>query len=134
MTVAMKDIRESFEDSTFFSHIGFDIVRFEEGNVLLELEVTETLLNVNKTLHGGVKASMLDLILAMAVRSITKTRCVTVTLNVNYLAPSYFGEVVHAKGKVIQQGYRTVTAEGELFNSEGEMITKGVATFRLIRD
>lgn len=129
----INDVRESFEASPFFSHIGFEIIRFEEGDVLLKLPIHKKLHNVNGTLHGGVHASMIDLILGMAIRSTTKTRCSTINLNLNYLAPVKDGEL-YAKGRVLQQGYRIATAEGELFDLEGKMVAKGVGTFKLIRD
>ncbi|UOQ94596.1 PaaI family thioesterase [Halobacillus shinanisalinarum] len=133
MTKVIDEVRESFESSPFFSHIGFEILNFEEGNVFLKLPIKEQLLNVNGTLHGGVHATMLDLILGMAIRSTTKTRCTTINLNVNYLAPSSGGEVF-ARGRILQQGYRTVTAEGELYDHEEKMLAKGIGTFKLIRD
>ncbi|MGP4061038.1 PaaI family thioesterase [Halobacillus sp. H74] len=133
MTKTIDEVRESFESSPFFSHLGFDIEHFEEGNVLLKLPVHEKLYNVNGTLHGGVHATMIDLILGMAIRSTTKTRCTTMNLNINYLAPASGGEI-QAKGRILKQGYRIVTAEGELYDQEGTMIAKGTGTFKLIRD
>ncbi|MFC7062118.1 PaaI family thioesterase [Halobacillus seohaensis] len=132
MTKVIDEVRESFEASPFFSHIGFEIVEFEEGNVLLNLPIKEQLLNVNGTLHGGVHATMLDLILGMAIRSTTKTRCTTMNLNINYLAPISNGDV-SAKGRILQQGYRTVTAEGELYDHQGQLLAKGIGTYKLIR-
>lgn len=127
------EIRKSFESSKFFSHVGFEIVHYQEGDILLKLPVTEKLLNANQTLHGGVHATMLDVILGITIRSITKTRCTTINLNVNYFVPVASGNVF-AKGRVLQQGYRIVTAEGELHDEEGNMIAKGIGTFKLIRD
>lgn len=128
-----ENIRKSFEESTFFSHIGFEIIHFEEGNVLLKLPANDQLLNVNGTLHGGVHAAMLDQILGMVIRVTTKTRCATINLNVNYLAPSA-GTDIFATAKIIQKGYRIVTAEGELADEHGNMLAKGIGTFKLIRD
>ncbi|CDQ19060.1 PaaI family thioesterase [Halobacillus karajensis] len=133
MTKTMDEVRESFEASPFFSHIGFEIVQFEEGDVRLKLPIHEKLYNVNGTLHGGVHATMIDLILGMAIRSTTKTRCTTMNLNINYLAPASGGEI-QAEGRILKQGYRIVTAEGELYDQAGDMIAKGIGTFKLIRD
>jgi len=129
----IEEVRESFEASPFFSHIGFEIIHFQEGKVLLKLPITQQLLNVNATLHGGVHAAMLDMILGMAIRTTTKTRCVTMNLNVNYLAPAISGNVF-ANGKIIKQGYRTVTAEGKLFDEQENLLAKGIGTYKLVRD
>src|SRR5699024_7720859 len=127
------EVRESFEASPFFSHIGFEIIHFQEGKVLLKLPITQQLLNVNGTLHGGVHAAMLDMILGMAIRTTTKTRCVTMNLNVNYLAPAISGNVL-ANGKIINQGYRTVGAEGEQCDEQEKLVAKGSGTDKLVRD
>ncbi|ARI76485.1 PaaI family thioesterase [Halobacillus mangrovi] len=132
MTTTIDEVKESFETSPFFSLVGFEITRFEAGHVTLELEVKEKLLNANGTLHGGVHASMIDIILGMAIRSETKTRCTTINLNTHYLAPVSSG-VITAKGRILQQGYKIVTAEGELFDEAGQMIAKGTGSYKLIR-
>lgn len=133
MPELLKEVRKSFEESPFFSHIGFEIIGFQEGEVNLKLPIKKQLLNVNETLHGGVHATMLDLIMGMAIRSTTKTRCATININVNYLAPSVSGDVF-ASGRILQLGHKIVTAEGELSDAQGNNLAKGVGTFKLIRD
>lgn len=128
----LEDVRKSFETSPFFSHIGFQVMYFQEGDILLKLPISEPLLNANSTLHGGVHATMLDMILGMVIRSTTGTRCATINLNINYLAPITHGDIF-AKGKVLKQGNRTVTAEGEIWDEEEELLAKGVGAFKLIR-
>lgn len=133
MQLTLEDIRGSFEKSAFFNHIGFDIIHFEEENVLLKLVVEDHLLNVNGTLHGGVHAAMLDQICGMVIRATTKTRCATINLNLNYLASSSEGDLF-ATAKIIQQSYRTAVVEGEVFEEGGKLVAKGMSTFKLIRD
>lgn len=133
MQKVIQNIRESFEKSAFYSNMGFEIIDFEEGKVLLKLPINERLLNVNETLHGGVHAAMLDQVLGMVTRVTTKTRCATINLNINYLAPSTDGSIF-ATAKIVQQGYRIVTAEGEVYDEQGKVLAKGIGTFKLIRD
>ncbi|MGE7765462.1 PaaI family thioesterase [Peribacillus sp. NPDC096540] len=133
MSVKVEDIRNLFESSSFFSHIGFEIVRFEEGNVLLKLNIEDHLLNVNGTLHGGIHATMLDTILGMVTRSVTKSKVVTTSLTVHYLSSMSSGELF-AEAKVLQQGYKIAFTEGEIKDSKGNIIAKGTGVFKLIRD
>lgn len=128
----LEEVRKSFETSPFFSHIGFEVIYFQEGNILLKLPITEQLLNANRTLHGGVHATMLDMILGMVIRATTGSRCATINLNINYLTPITGGDIF-AKGKILKKGKRTVTAEGEIWDEEEELLAKGVGTFKLIR-
>ena len=129
----IQDIRESFEKGKFFSNMGFEIIEFQEEKVLLKLPLKEHLMNVNDTLHGGVHAAMLDQVLGMRTRVTTKTRCATINLNINYLAPSTTGDIF-ATAKIVQQGYRIVTAEGEIYDDQGKIIAKGIGTLKLFRD
>lgn len=133
MQMVIQNIRESFEKSPFFIYMGFEILDFREDKVLIKLDINEHLLNVNRTLHGGVHGAMLDQVLGMTTRVTTKTRCATINLNINFLAPSSSG-VLYATGKIVQQGYRIVTVEGEIFDEQEIIVAKGIGTFKLIRD
>ncbi|RKQ35749.1 PaaI family thioesterase [Oceanobacillus halophilus] len=133
MARTLNDIKSSFETSAFFAHVGFEIVSFKEGSVKLKLPIRKYLLNANNTLHGGVHATMLDLIMGMTIRSATKTRCTTVNLNVTYLSSTTEG-TIFATGKILKQGYKLVSVEGELVDEEGILLAKGVGTFKIIRD
>jgi uncharacterized protein (TIGR00369 family) len=114
-------------------HVGFEIVRFEEGNVNIKLDVKEHLLNINGTLHGGVHATMLDYILGMVTRSVTKAKVVTTNLTVHYLSSISQGEIF-AEAKVLQEGYKLAFTEGEIKDDQGNILAKGIGTFKLIRD
>ena len=133
MTTNVENIRNQFESSPFFSYIGFKIVRFEEGNVRLKLNIEKHMLNVNGSLHGGIHATMLDMILGIVIRSLTKARVVTTSLTVHYLGSMSAGEIF-AEAKVLQHGYKTAFAEGEIKDSTGNLIAKGTGVLKLIRD
>lgn len=133
MTTNVEDIRNQFESSPFFAYIGFEVIQFEEGNVRLKLNIEKHMLNINGTLHGGIHATMLDTILGIVIRSLTKARVVTTSLTVHYLGSLSAGEIF-AEAKVLQQGYKTAFAEGEIKDSAGNLIAKGTGVFKLIRD
>ena len=133
MTTNVEDIRNQFESSPFFAYIGFEIVQFEEGNVRLKLNIENHMLNINGTLHGGIHATMLDTILGIVIRSLTKARVVTTSLTVHYLGSLSAGEI-YAEAKILQEGYKTAFAEGEIKDSDGNLIAKGTGVFKLIRD
>ena len=76
---------------------------------------------------------MLDTVLGMAVRSVTKASVVTTNLNIHYLASLSTSEI-YAEAKVLQAGYKTAFAEGVIKDSNGKIIAKGVGQFKVIRD
>lgn len=132
MIATLDEVKNLFEKSPFVSFIGFEIVTFEEENVVIELKVRNELLNVNDTVHGGIHAVMLDCILGMTIRSLYRYPVITMNLNIHYLASISDGKMV-AKAKIIQKGYRTVIAEGEIFNESGDLLAKGTGTFKINR-
>ncbi|WP_338473365.1 PaaI family thioesterase (plasmid) [Niallia sp. XMNu-256] len=133
MSVTVNDIREKFEGSSFFSLIGFEVVHYEEESAVLKLKMKEELLNVNGRLHGGIHATMLDTALGMVIRSVTKMNVVTTNLNIHYLA-GVSGTEIYAEAKILQIGYKTAFAEGEIKDADGKVIAKGVGTFKILRN
>ncbi|MDQ0340731.1 uncharacterized protein (TIGR00369 family) [Caldalkalibacillus uzonensis] len=57
----------------------------------------------------------------------------TINMNIHYFAPVRQGKLV-AKAHVIQQGYRIISAEGEIADEEGRLLAKGMATFKVLRN
>lgn len=49
-----EELKSSFETSSLFSYLGFEIVRCEEEEIILKLPITENIKNTNQTVHGGV--------------------------------------------------------------------------------
>ncbi|MEK4030456.1 PaaI family thioesterase [Pseudobacillus sp. FSL P4-0506] len=128
----LEDILKEFEECPFLHHLGLEIVRFEEGNVQIKLSMKDYLLNTNHTLHGGVYASILDFIQSMHLRSVTKTRCVTTSSTVHFVAPVTGGEIL-AEAEVISKGHKMAFVEGTMKDREGKLIAKGTGTFKLIQ-
>ncbi|MEK4425789.1 PaaI family thioesterase [Solibacillus sp. FSL K6-1523] len=125
-------IRKNFNQNEFINLIGFESENLEERAIKLKLSIREELLNNNGSLHGGVHATMLDTILGMTIRYKTKLPCTTINLNINYLNTATSDEV-YATGKILRQGYKNVTAEGEMYDSNGVLLAKAIGTFKLLR-
>ncbi|WP_233522507.1 PaaI family thioesterase [Peribacillus glennii] len=126
-------VKDSFLNSPFYNHLGLEIIQFQDNNVKIKLAVKENLLNANGTLHGGVLASMLDFIQGMLLRSVTKTKCVTISLNTHFLASVTEGDVF-AEAKILQLGYKIATLEGQITDSGNKLLAKGIGTFKILRE
>lgn len=129
--MVIEEVRQIFEKSPFLNHVGFHIVQFEEGKVILEIPVETHLLNVNNTVHGGVYATMIDNILGMTLRSIVKAPVSTMNLNMHFLDSCSEGKLV-ATAKVIKQGYKLLIAEAEITDGHGNLLAKGTGTFKVM--
>jgi uncharacterized protein (TIGR00369 family) len=133
MKPKLDDLRETFESSPYFNLIGFKIVELEKEQVTISLPVHERLLNTRNMIHGGVYASMIDTILSVTIRSYSNVPLATINLNVYFLKSCNDGTLT-AKAKIIHKGNSIVTAEGEIFDQQGNLLAKGTGTFKVLSD
>ncbi|HEU5140141.1 MAG TPA: PaaI family thioesterase [Bacillales bacterium] len=133
MPESLQELRKMYEQSPFFQHIGFEFVELEEGKVTVKLEIHEALLNTLNMLHGGIYATMIDNMIGITVRSVTRQPLVTVQLNVQYLAPVSEG-TVFSTGRIDRLGHRIVAGEGEILDKDGNVLAKGSGTFKQVRE
>lgn len=116
----------------------FDLLRFDmkinNNEVVTILKVEEYHLNAKNTVHGGVIATMLDNVIGDSIAIAVNCSVVTINLNINYVAPVKVDSLLTATGKIIQQGYRISMAEGIIEDEKGNLIAKGIGTFKIIRE
>ncbi|GAE27182.1 hypothetical protein JCM9140_3303 [Halalkalibacter wakoensis JCM 9140] len=116
----------------FSNHLNFD-VNLNHKKVITTLKVEEFHLNNKGIVHGGVMASMMDNVIGDSIAMAVNCPVITISLTINYLAPVKLGALLTATGEIIQQGYKIATAEGFIKDQEGQLVAKGVATFKIIR-
>ncbi|NHM31226.1 PaaI family thioesterase [Neobacillus terrae] len=133
MSQTLHEIRTGLENNPFLKRTGFEILKFEEEDILLKLKIEPSHLNLNQTLHGGVHASMLETAQAMAIRSLYKTRVSVINVNIQYLMATSSGDLF-ARAIVFQKGYKIAGAEAEIRDSENRLIAKGSGVYKIIRE
>lgn len=120
----------------FMNFIGFKTTLVQpgliEGNLTILKEHTQQI----GFLHGGVIATLVDLVAGFAAFTLVKAGdvVVTVEMKVVYLNPG-IGQTAFAKGYVIKAGKRLHFSESEIWvNNNGidTLIAKGYATFAVI--
>jgi uncharacterized protein (TIGR00369 family) len=112
-------IYEKLKGQHFMHHIGFTLTRVNEGEVEGEIELTDFLKQQNGFLHGGVTATLCDLVAGFAAFTLIEkgSTVVTVELKVSYLNPG-IGSRVYAKGWVIKTGNTLSFCEAEVWAEE----------------
>ena len=130
---SFEEMREIYENSPFNNYLGIKLEKFEEGSVTYTLKTTQSHLNVNQAIHGGVFFSLLDSVTGATIRSVIKQPIVTVNMSIHYFAPAKNGELLTASAKIIQQGNSIVTAEASIVDSVGNVLAKSIGTFKKIR-
>lgn len=128
------------QDTTFFGiHVpflnllGLQAVHLSPGKSEIAIEMREELGNHFHALHGGVIATLLDVAMATAGRSLNpEGGVVTVSMTTNFLSSPKEGRVV-ARGKVQKAGRSLVYCEAEVVDASGVTVATGIGTFMVRR-
>lgn len=118
------------EEITFSKHIKVKIGEVEPGWAVLYVDVEEIHFNGNNTLHGGVYASLIDNAMGLSVSSLVGLRTATTQMNVHFLGPVRKGRIT-CKSEVLHKTRRTATAEGRVYDDEGNLVAMGTGAFRI---
>lgn len=128
----LSKIEKDFLTSPFAEMIGVNVKEFTEGEVTLKVPVQKHQYNTMGTVHGGVYATLLDIAMGMAIRSIVKVPSVTVNLGVNYMSGVSEGALI-VKGTVVNQGYRLVVANAAVYSQDDVLLANASGTFKVLR-
>jgi len=111
-----------FEEAvTFSKHVGAKVDELEVGKAVIYLDVPDLHLNGAGTLHGGVYASLIDNVMGISVLSLVGMRAATIQMNVHFLGAVTEGRIT-SHGRVVHRTRNTATAEGEVYNGDGELV------------
>ncbi len=119
-------------DIPFVDHLGFELALFEGGRSEILYEPRPEHLNSFGVTHGGACMTLLDVVMAVAARSVQKDMgVVTIEMKTTFMQP--------ARGKLSGKGHlmhRTPTmgfTEGTIFDSEGRACAHATGTFKYVK-
>ena len=127
----------------FVEHLGFELLRFENGEAEIALTPRDEHMNGWNVVHGGVTMTLLDVAMANAARSagvsaadagkpLPDTRgVVTIEMKTSFMRPGV-GRVV-AHGKLLTQTPTMAFCEGSLTDAKGELVAHATGTFKYLR-
>ena len=106
----------------------------EAGTIEVGFTAGEMFVNPTGAVQGGFVAAMLDDTMGPAVFAMGKGEIFapTLDLHVCFLKPARPGRFV-GKAKVVSLGRSIAFLEGELFDSDGELVAKSTATARVLK-
>ena len=124
----------------FNRELGLTLLNADDGKATLRFEFQEKLVGnfMTHVLHGGVIASVLDVVGACAVMSTFDREnplhdMGTVDMRVDYLRPGS-GAYFIASGQVMRPGRILSAARMELHNDQNDLIAIGTAIYRASRE
>lgn len=131
-----KDIQEKLKKQYFMKLMNFKLTKIEEGLIEGELIVEEIHKQQKGFVHGGVIATMVDIVAGFAAVSLVPENhhVVTAEIKVSYLNPG-LGDKLFAKGWVLRQGRNLNFCEAEIYslkNGKEVLIAKASTTMATI--
>ncbi len=127
----------------FVEHLGFELLRFEDGQAQIALTPKDEHLNSWNVLHGGVSMTLLDVAMAHAARSAGVSSngtakntpdprgVVTIEMKTSFMRPGV-GRIV-AHGKLLTQTPTMAFCEASLVDADGVLVAHATGTFKYLR-
>lgn len=127
-------IRQFLPVSPYVAHLGIRLTDLQPGVATLTLPFTMPLVTIGTIVHGGAIASLIDTAAMVAawsdIEMPEKPRGTTVGLTVTYLAAAN-GEDLRATARVLRRGRSLVYLDVEVHSSAGDLVAKGLVTYKL---
>uniref|UniRef100_A0A8C4Z7S9 Acyl-coenzyme A thioesterase 13 n=1 Tax=Gadus morhua TaxID=8049 RepID=A0A8C4Z7S9_GADMO len=136
---SLKQIMKSITDTPGFDRViskvsvFVNVLSASPGKVVCEMKVEEEHTNRGGTLHGGLTATLVDIISTTAIMySERGSPGVSVDMNITYMNAAKIGEDVLITAQVLKQGKTLAFASVDLINkSTGKVIAQGRHTKHL---
>jgi len=121
----------------FVEALGFELLRFEDGQAEIGLTPREEHMNSWSVLHGGVSMTLLDVAMAHAARAPKAGQApdprgvVTIEMKTSFLQPG-LGRVV-AHGRVLKRTASLAFTEGSILDEKNALIAHATGTFKYLK-
>lgn len=122
-------------DIPFLHDLGVEFHGMADGRAEVALNLQARHLNSWHVAHGGVIMTLLDVVMAMAGRSLDPTARggVTIEMKTSFLQPGgKVGDRIVAKGHAFHRTTTMCFCEAELWNGE-QLAAKAMGTFKFLR-
>lgn len=118
--------QERIDVSPFQRWLGLQVTEVGEGKICVTLPWKEELVSnpTPPTVHGGILASLIDLMGLYCVLTTGSISLATVDLRVDYHRPAGTG-ALRAEAGIIKLGSKVSTAETKVFGENGKLVASG---------
>jgi uncharacterized protein (TIGR00369 family) len=117
----------------FIEHLGFHLLRMENGEAEIALDLRPEHLNSWQVAHGGLLMTLLDVAMAHAARSTggpDGPGVVTVEMKTSFMRPSE-GRLL-ARGKVLHRSTTLAFCEGSVTDDIGQLCAHATGSFKYL--
>ncbi len=124
------ELNERIQRAPYHKWLGISVVAAGDGEITVELPWREEFV-VNAEVgytHGGILATLVDLVADWAIATKLGRPFPTVDMRVDYHRPAMKGTLT-VKGKVIRLGSTFTTAEASVEDASGKLLASGRGTY-----
>ncbi len=104
----------------------------EDGHPRTAFRVREQHCNAHDSVHGGVLMTFADYTLCMGAIGGENESAITVSLNSEFTAPAYKGDLIEGRGVVVRRGKSMVFVRCELIAND-QVVLMASAVVKLIK-
>ncbi len=122
-------------ENPFLHDLGVEFLGMGNGEAQVALNLLPRHMNSWHVTHGGVTMTLLDVVMAMAGRSLDPNAKggVTIEMKTSFLQPGGKpGGRLIAKGKAFHRSTTMCFCEGEVWNGE-QLVAKAMGTFKYLK-
>ena len=119
----------------FLTDLGVEFLGMAEGRAKIALDLSERQMNSWRVTHGGVIMTLLDVVMAMAGRSLDPEShaSVTVEMKTSFLQPAGApGRRLIASGHAFHRSTTMYFCEAELHDND-QLLAKAMGTFKYLK-
>ena len=131
--MTFEKLKEFLQEIPFNAHVGLRLVRLHKDGVTLACQLRPELMNGSGVLHGGVRATLADVAVGMALaRHLGRPRAATtVELKINYLRPVARSKIT-ARSHLVKVGARLCCGRVEIFDGERRPVAAALVTYMIL--
>jgi uncharacterized protein (TIGR00369 family) len=123
----------------FVELLGFELLKFENGEAEIAITLREELCNSWSVAHGGVTMTLLDVVMAHAARSPGRTGegqsnglgVVTIEMKTSFMRPG-LGRLL-AKGRLVHATSSLAFCEASVTDEKGALVAQASGTFKYLK-
>jgi uncharacterized protein (TIGR00369 family) len=116
----------------FVQHLGFSLVRMDNGESRIDFEPRPEHLNSFGVCHGGAIMTLLDVTMAVAARSVDKqTGVVTIEMKTSFMQACR--GPLSGKGRLMHRTGSMAFTEGTIYDAEGRACAHATGTFKYVK-
>jgi uncharacterized protein (TIGR00369 family) len=116
----------------FVEHLGFELLKMEGGESILQFEPKHEHMNSFLVAHGGAIMTLLDVTLATAARSVDlETGVVTIEMKTSFMQPCQ--GLLTAKGRLMHRTKSMAFTEGTVYDAAGRACAHATGTFKYVK-